>query len=89
MRMSELVGKEIINIVDGARLGVIGESDLSVDIDTGQIMYVILPRRTNILNFWVDKQQMQIPWDMVRKIGNEVIIVEIDQGNLNFQRYSV
>lgn len=89
MRMSELVGKEIINIADGARLGVIGESDLSVDIDTGQIMYVILPRRTNILNFWVDKQQMQIPWDMVRKIGNEVIIVEIDQGNLNFQRYSV
>nr|WP_207754902.1 YlmC/YmxH family sporulation protein [Desulforadius tongensis] len=87
--MSELVGKEIINIVNGARLGVIGESDLSVDIDTGQIRYIILPRRTNLLNFWVDRQQMQIPWDLVRKVGDEVVIVEIDQGNLNFQRYSV
>ncbi|MTI82258.1 MAG: YlmC/YmxH family sporulation protein [Firmicutes bacterium] len=89
MRLSDLVGKEIINIVNGARLGVIGESDLTVDMETGDIQHIILPRRTNLLNFWVDKQQIQIPWEMVRKVGDEVIIVELDQGNLNFERYSV
>lgn len=89
MRLSELVGKEIVNIVNGSRLGVIGESDLAIDIDSGEIQHIILPRRANMLNFWVDRQSMVIPWDLVRKVGEEVIIVELDQGNLNFQRYSV
>lgn len=89
MRLSELIGKEIVNIVNGARLGVIGESDLTIDLSNGQIQSIILPRRNNLLNLWVDKQQMVIPWELVRKIGEEVIIVEIDQGHLNFQRYSI
>ena len=69
MRLSELVGKEIVNIVNGARLGVIGESDLSIDIDSGEIQHIILLQRTNILNFWIGKQLMVIPWDLVKKIG--------------------
>ncbi len=89
LRLSELVGKELVNIVNGARLGVIGESDLAIDINSGQIECIILPQRANLLNFWVDRQQMVIPWDLVRKIGEEVIIVEMDQGNLNFKKYSV
>ncbi|WP_031514446.1 YlmC/YmxH family sporulation protein [Desulfofalx alkaliphila] len=89
MRLSELVGKEIVNIVNGARLGVIGESDLSLDMETGHIQSIILPRRSNFFNLWVDKQNIMIPWENVRKIGEEVVIVEIDQGHLNFQRYSV
>ena len=60
MRLSELVGKEIVNIVNGARLGVIGESDLSIDIDSGEIQHIILLQRTNILNFWIGKQLMVI-----------------------------
>lgn len=89
VRLSELVGKEIVNIVNGSRLGVIGESDLTINIDSGQILHIILPRRANMLNFWVDRQSMVIPWDLVRKVGEDVIIVELDQGNMNFQRYSV
>ena len=69
MRLSELVGKEIVNIVNGARLGVIGESDLSIDIDSGEIQHIILLQRTNILNFWIGKQLMVIPWDLAKKIG--------------------
>ncbi len=89
MKLSELVGKEIVNIVNGARLGVIGESDLAIDAVSGEIQCIILPQRANFLNFWVDRQKMVIPWELVRKIGEEVIIVELDQGNLNFRKYSV
>lgn len=89
MRLGELVGKEIVNINDGVRLGVVGESDLTVDTDTGQILSIMLPRRSGFFNFWVDKQQLVIPWESIRKIGSEVIIVELDQANLNFNRYSV
>ncbi|WP_104372489.1 YlmC/YmxH family sporulation protein [Desulfocucumis palustris] len=89
MRMAELAGKEIINIFNGARLGVIGESDMAIDTESGHVRSIIIPRRNNIVNFWVDRQHMVIPWESVKKIGHEVIIVDIDQANLNFHRYSV
>lgn len=38
MRLSELVGKHIVNIYDGARLGTVGDSDLVIDTETGKLM---------------------------------------------------
>jgi len=87
MRMSELVGKEIINFYDGGRLGTVGESDLVIDLDSGRVQSLILPGKTNLLSFWGDQQQMVIPWEAVKKIGAEVIIVELDRTNLRGRRY--
>ncbi|MFZ5645761.1 MAG: YlmC/YmxH family sporulation protein [Bacillota bacterium] len=87
MRMAELAGKEIINIYDGARLGVIGESDLVIEPETGRITSIIIPRKNNIINLWVDRQHMVLPWDSVKKIGYEVVIVDLDQTNLNFKKH--
>lgn len=89
MRMCDLVGKEIVNIYNGARLGVVGESDMAIDIDSGEIRSIILPKKNNFINLWVDRQQLVIPWEAVRKIGSEVIIVELDQTSPNYQRYSI
>lgn len=89
MRMVELAGKEIVNIYDGARLGVVGESDLVVDPDSGRITSIVIPRKGNPISFWVDRQYMMIPWESVKKIGHEVIIVELDQTNPNFRKYIV
>lgn len=88
MLLSELVGKEIVNLVDGARLGIVGESDVVIDDCTGQIESIILPSRGGLMSFWSERQSMVIPWQAIKKIGQEVIIVELDQGNLNFNRYS-
>lgn len=87
MRLIELTGKEIVNLYNGARLGVVGESDLAIDTETGRIRSIILPRKSNLLSFWVEKQQLIIPWEAVRKVGKEVIIVDLDQANLNFRRH--
>lgn len=81
MRLGELAGKEIVNLCTGARLGVIGESDLVIDGESGFVRSIILPRRTNLLNLWLDRQQLVIPWEAVRKIGSEVVVVELDQMN--------
>ncbi|MTI82839.1 MAG: YlmC/YmxH family sporulation protein [Firmicutes bacterium] len=89
MRMAELAGKEIVNIFDGARLGVVGESDITIDVDSGYVESIIVPLRSNLVNFWVDKQNLIIPWQAVKKIGAEVIIVELDQTNLDYRRYSM
>ncbi|MDD4334495.1 MAG: YlmC/YmxH family sporulation protein [Desulfotomaculaceae bacterium] len=87
MRMGELVGKEIININNGRRLGVVGDSDMNVDIESGDIQSIILPRRNNLINLWVDRQHLIIPWASIKKIGTEVIIVELDQTNPLYQRF--
>ena len=84
MRLSELGGKEIINISNGARLGVVGESDLVFDENTGQVRSIVLPRRSSLISFWAGKQYLVIPWEAIKKIGREVIIVELMQENVNF-----
>lgn len=87
IRLSDLEGKEVINLVDGARLGVIGEADMMVDIHTGEIQSIILPRKNTVFSLWMDRQHMIIPWNAVKKIGNEVVIVELDNTIPNLSRY--
>jgi len=79
LRLNDLLGKEIINIYDGARLGVVGNSDVTIDTETGQVEAIILPPKKNFINLWFDRRELVIPWDAVKKIGKEVIIVELDK----------
>jgi len=88
MRLSELEGKEVINIINGARLGVIGETDMVIDIHTGEIQSIILPRKNNIFYLWMDRQHIIIPWQAVKKIGAEVLIVELDHTVPNLTGYT-
>ncbi|MDW7675539.1 MAG: YlmC/YmxH family sporulation protein [Bacillota bacterium] len=89
MRLSDLVGKEIVNIFDGGRLGTIGESDLVIDTQTGSIESIVLPNKGNFLSVWIDRQQLIIPWQAVKKIGTEVIIVDLDGTHSSLNKYSV
>ena len=89
VRMGDLAGKEIVNISNGARLGVVGESDMTIDLDSGQILQIVLPKKSNLINLWVDRQQLVIPWEAVKKIGSEVIIVELDQTSPSYRRFSL
>ncbi|NLO88879.1 MAG: YlmC/YmxH family sporulation protein [Clostridia bacterium] len=88
MKLGELVGKDIINIHSGTRLGRVADSDLLIDNETGQIESIIIPNRGNIFDLWGNRHQLIIPWEAVVKIGNEVILVDIDENPLiNRQRF--
>ncbi len=89
MRLNELVGKEMVNIYDGMRMGTVGESDMVVDHETGKIVSIILPNRGNMLNFWTDRQKLVIPWESVKKIGREVIVVDIDHTHMRLKSNSM
>lgn len=78
MLLSDLMGKEVVNLLDGARLGVVGDSDLVINVPTGQIESIVLPGRGRLISFLGDVQDLIIPWEAVKKIGSEVIIVELD-----------
>jgi YlmC/YmxH family sporulation protein len=72
MRYTDLVGKEIIDIGEGNRLGVVSNSDLYIDVETGRIAAIIIPQRSG----WFSHREMVIPWHGVRKIGADFIVVD-------------
>ncbi|MDN5293181.1 MAG: hypothetical protein PWQ91_405 [Eubacteriales bacterium] len=87
MRLSELMGKEVVNLHNGSRLGVAGDSDLLVDPVTGQIQSLIMPARTTPFNFWTEKPALVIPWSAVKKVGSELIIVDLDGTSGDLRRF--
>jgi len=87
VRLSELIGKDIVNIQNGSRLGTVADSDLVIEADTGEIESIILPSGGGFLNLW-DKTNLTIPWSAVKKIGAEVIIVDLDDSHMRYKRYS-
>ncbi len=89
MRLNELVGKEIVNIFDGMRMGTVGESDMLVNQETGDIVSIILPNRGNAFTFWADRQKLVIPWQAVMKIGREVIVVDLDNTHMRMKNHTI
>lgn len=75
--MSELASKEIVNLLTGERLGLVGESDLVIDETAGgAIVELILPARRGL---WGGRGAASIPWSAVRRIGPEVVLVELEE----------
>ncbi len=75
-RYSALRQKEVINIVDGARLGFI--CDVVLDVCTGKICAIVVPGPSKFSFFFRGERDQVIPWKNIRKIGENVILVEID-----------
>lgn len=77
MRYKEMSGKEIVNVVHGSRLGILGQTDLEINERTGQIEAFIIP---NYKWFGLVKEgeETKIRWRSIKKIGEDMIIVESD-----------
>lgn len=79
MKLSELGVKEVVNLNNGGRLGILADSDLVIDEGSGKIISILVPdRRLSLRIFGVEKNSMDIPWEAIRKIGYDMIIVELD-----------
>lgn len=76
MRFSELASKEIINMTNGVRLGPVGSTDLVIDPHSGEIQCIVVPPRGR----WSkETNTTEIPWSAIRRVGPEVIIVDVEQ----------
>lgn len=78
MRYRDISGKEIININRGARLGILGQTDLEINMETGDIESFIIP---NYKWFGLKKEgeELKLPWKSITKIGEDMIMIE-DEG---------
>ncbi|MCK8823490.1 YlmC/YmxH family sporulation protein [Fuchsiella alkaliacetigena] len=88
MKLSALQGKEIINMDDGGRLGIISESELVIDVETGDIESIIIPNQEGVMGFFGEEKYLLIPWQAVQKVGSEVVIVDLEN-DLQAQRASI
>lgn len=75
IRISSLWALDVINIVDGRRLGNI--IDIDIDMETGQINELILSGPGHLFSWFGRRDDISIPWSQIVKIGVDVILVEV------------
>lgn len=78
MRISDLRLLDVVNMKDGRRLGPI--KDLDLDLERGAVKGIILPGPARSWGFFGSSktEDFVVPWDRVKKIGVDVILVDAD-----------
>ena len=71
---SDLKLKNVINVVDGKILG--GISDIEIDVESGKLIAIVVPGNGRFLGLFSRAEDVVIPWENIRKIGTDVILVE-------------
>ncbi len=75
LKMNSLYDKEIISIIDGSRIGEI--YDVDVEESSGRIINLIVSGRLRFFGLFGRKEPTIIPWEQVRVVGEETILVDI------------
>ena len=66
--------KEVINILDGRRLGFV--QDVNASLETGVITSIVVPGNNKFFNVF-SSNDIVIPWQNIKCIGDDVILVEL------------
>lgn len=73
MRLSELQNKDVINIKDGKKVGNI--IDIIVNHE-GKMMSIVV-EQTKGMRVFTSKEDLEIAWSQIEKIGEDVILVKL------------
>lgn len=74
LKSSDLKMKEVINVIDGKRMGNI--TDIEIDVESGRLTAIVVPGLGRFLGIFGRNEDVVIPWDKINKIGMDVILVE-------------
>lgn len=80
MRLCDLQQKEVINTCDCRRIGHV--ADLVFDECTGCIQALVVPRCGFFACLFGGDGDMVIPYECIRKIGPDIILVEVHEEKL-------
>ncbi|EXX91701.1 YlmC/YmxH family sporulation protein [Paenibacillus darwinianus] len=80
MKISDFQTKDVINIVDGKRLGQV--SDLELDLRQGRIDSIVVPTDSRFFGLFGSGTEVVIPWRNIVKIGADVVLVRLDETKL-------
>ena len=71
----ELRCKEVVNVVDGKKLGHI--VDIVFELSSGRITGLVVPGEKNFWNVFKSSGEIFIPYSQICKIGDDTILVEL------------
>lgn len=77
IRISELRERDVVNVNDGRRLGLI--KDLDLDLDKGLIKAIIIPAVGGVWGKISRTRDYVIAWEKIIKIGVDTILVDYPQ----------
>ena len=67
--------KEVINLNDGKRLGYV--QDVEADFESGEITAIVVPGTPKLFSVG-NKNDIVIPWSKIKRIGEDIILVEMN-----------
>ena len=74
MRLSDLQRKDVVNIVDGTKIGNI--IDITIN-DVGAMSSLIVEKSKFIISYFTSQSEIEIKWNQIEKIGEDVILVRL------------
>lgn len=74
MRLSDLQHKDVINIMDGSKIGNI--IDIKID-SKGNMEGLIIEKSKFLISMFTSKDEIEIKWGQIEKIGEDVILVNV------------
>lgn len=80
MKISDFQTKDVINIVDGKKLGQI--SDLELDLRQGRIESIVVPGQGKFFGMFGGGTEVIISWRCIVKIGMDVVLVKLEDSRL-------
>lgn len=75
MRLSDLQKKDVVNITDGTKIGKI--IDIKID-SKGNMDGLIVEKSKFIISMFTSSGEIDIKWNQIEKIGEDVILVNIN-----------
>ena len=76
-KIDELKSKQVVCVKDGCVLGYV--SDVELDIDTGELVSIIIYGRPKLFGFLGREEDIVISWKDIKVIGNETVLVSTDR----------
>lgn len=74
MRLSELQDKDVVNVVDGKKIGNIIDIIISSD---GTMEGLVIEKSKFLVSMFTARDELEIKWNQIEKIGEDVILVKV------------
>jgi YlmC/YmxH family sporulation protein len=75
IKISDLRNRDVINVLDGKKLGNI--MDIDLDLESGRVLSLIMPGQARRFNLFARREEIMVPWHKIVRIGRDVILVEV------------
>ena len=75
MRLSDLQNKDVVNIVDGRKIGNIIDINISLE---GKMEGLIVEKSKFLVSMFSTKDEIEVKWEQIEKLGEDVILVRLN-----------